>query len=274
MKKAKKVLLVLMSLVLMIECCGCGIFISERKLKKSIENALEEKYNEEFECFDVWSNRGDSYWGVCAPEKNHDIRFEALFLSDGKISEITSEGYYAACVAEQIEEDVQNELENVFDDFYLHSYMPVPLYSCENNDIYARNVRSESFDIGAYVEMANEKWKNESPTIALMICVNSSKTNKRGFEEEYDMLSNIILNINKLGMRTFIYLKFIPEKEYFNCIEYLEIRANTDSTFDDMVKDYSVKISNVKLNVHFECEETEYELLTKEEYIKQRKEVN
>ena len=123
MKKAKKILLVLMSAVLMIECCGCGIFISERKLKKVLENALEEKYDEEFECFDVWSNRGDSYWGVCAPEKNHDIRFEALFLSDGKISEITYEGYYAACVAEQIEEDVQNELENVFNDFYLHSYM-------------------------------------------------------------------------------------------------------------------------------------------------------
>ena len=46
MKKAKRILLVLMSAVLMIECCGCGIFISERKLKKCIENALEEKYDE------------------------------------------------------------------------------------------------------------------------------------------------------------------------------------------------------------------------------------
>ncbi|MCM1227441.1 MAG: hypothetical protein NC320_08460 [Clostridium sp.] len=271
MKTAKRLLLILISAVMMIGGCGCGMFVSESQLRQTLENALQEKYNEEFSCLDVWSNGGSSYWGVCAPEKNHDIRFEVLFYDDGGILE---EGYYAACVAEKIEENVQEELEYVFNDFYLHSYMPVPLYSRENDDIYAGNVRNESLDIAEYVEMANEKWKNETPTISLMICVNSSKTNKRSFEEEYDMLSNIILNINKLGMRTFIYLKFIPEKEYFNCIEYLEIRANTDSTFDNMVKDYSVKISNVKLNVHFECEETEYELLTKEEYIKQRKEVS
>lgn len=269
MKIAKRLLLILMSAVMMIGESGCSMFVSESQLKQTLENALQEKYDEEFVCLDVWLNGGSSYWGVCAPEKNHDIRFEALFYDDGGILE---EGYYAACVAEKIEENVQEELEYVFNDFYLHSCMTVPLYSCENDDIYAENIRNESFDIDEYVSYVKEK-REDRTSITLIMLVNSEKSNKLSFEEEYEKLSDIMLNIEKIGIGTITYLKFIPEKEYLDCIEYLETRDSVNSTFKDMVRDYPVKISDVDLNISFEGEDATYVLVTKEEYIKQRKEV-
>lgn len=273
MKKAKKVLLMLMSAILMIECCGCGIFISERKLKRLLENALEEKYDEEFECFDVWSNRGDSYWGVCAPEKNHDIRFEALFLSDGKISEITYEGYYAACVAEQIEEDVQNELENVFDDFYLHSYMTVPLVSYETNDIYAENVRNQSFDIDEYVSLVKEKREGRT-SITLIILINSEKNSILSYEEEYQTMSDFCKNIKAHNLNPAVFLKFIPEDKYLECIKYVKTKSSTNDTFEDMLRDYPVQVNDTNMGIRFEFEGDTHTTITLEEYINQRKEVN
>lgn len=41
-----------------------------------------------------------------------------------------------------------------------------------------------------------------------------------------------------------------------------------------MVRDYPVKVSDVNLNISFEGEDATYVLMTKEEYINQRKEVN
>ena len=174
MKIAKKLLLILMSAVMIIGGGGCSMFVSESQLKKTLENSLQEKYDEEFSCLDVWSNGGNSYWGVCSPERNHDIRFKSLFLSGGVIS---FDGYYSACVAEQIEEMVQKRLENVFNDFYLHSYMTVSLNSFEADDIYAEYVKNEQFDIDKYVNSANEKWSNGA-SITLIVLVKSEADNE------------------------------------------------------------------------------------------------
>ena len=242
---------------------GCGIY-PEWYLKHIVENSLEEKYGEEFYCYDVW---GDGK-GVCSPEKNHDIRFEVSFHADGKIVE---EGYYAACVAEQIEEDVQKELENVFNDFYLHSYMTFPLYSTNETDIYAENVRNESFDIDEYISLANEKWK-DPPCISFVLCINAASAYKLSIEEEYDRLYNIFTHIEELGINTIPYIKFLPENVYLQCIDYFKTRQGKNSTYDDMVREYPIKnLNTTTIFVYFqECELK----LTKEEYIKQRKEVN
>ena len=231
---------------------------------------MEAKYDEEFVCLDVWGNGGSSYWGVCAPEKNHNIKFKSLFLTGGKI---TYEEYYAACVAEQIEEDVQKRLENVFNDFYLHSYMTVPLKSREVDDIYAENVRNKLFDIDEYVNLANEKWQLRT-SISIIILVNNVEPGKISFEEEYNTLSKIFEQINEYGINTIVYLKFIPKEEYSECIRYLETCASTNSTFDDMVRDYNIKVSPYDTNIDFEFEGNTPITITQEEYIKQRKEVN
>ena len=271
MKVKKLISFIIMAVIFMltISLSGCG-FYSENQLKQTLENALEDKYDEEFVCLDVWGNGGSSYWGVCAPEKNHDIRFEALFGADGHIAE---EGYYAACVAEKIEEDVQKELENVFNDFYLHSYMNVPLYSFNETDIYAENVRNESFDLDEYVNLANEKWQWRT-SISIIILVNSVEPGKISFEEEYNTLSKIFEQINEYGINTIVYLKFVPDSVYTKCIEYLGSRANAKSYFDDLVRDYNIKPSNMTTNIDFEFEGNAPITITQEEYIKQRKEVN
>lgn len=248
---------------------GCN-YNSEKKLKEIITSALEEKYDEAFVCLDVWANGGSSYWGVCAPEKNHDIRFKALFLTGGKI---TYEGYYAACVAEQIEKDVQKKLESVFSNFYLHSYMTVPLVSREVDDVYAENVKNELFDIDGYVNSANEKWSNGA-SITLILLVKNEADNKCSFEDEYNKISDIVHEVENMGIRAITYLKFLPQNMYSNCVEYLETRANISSTFDNMVRDYPIKASDISLNIYFEFEGNTLITITQEEYMKQRKEVS
>ena len=269
MKVKKLISFIIMAVIFMstISLSGCG-FHSENQLKQTLENALEAKYDEEFVCLDVWGNGGSSYWGVCAPEKNHDIRFEALFGADGHIAE---EGYYAACVAEKIEEDVQKELENVFNDFYLHSCMTVPLYSRENDDVYAENVRNELFDIDKYVNLANEKWK-DPPCISFALCINSSSENKLSFDEEYENLYKIFTQIEKSGIGTIPYIRFLTKNVYSQCTDYFEAGGVIKSTFKDMVRNYPIQISNTTtLFVSFQDGKLK---LTKDEYIKQRKEVN
>lgn len=246
---------------------GCE-FHSVKDLKETIAKALKDKYDEEFICYDVWSNGGPSYFGVCSPEKNHDIRFEALFVDTG---EIAYEGYYAACVAEKIEEDVQKELEDVFNDFYLHSYMTVPLYSFNETDIYAENVRNVSFNIDEYIKLVKEKRTdpNYMPSISFVVCINTSIKDKISFGEEYDEMFDIFNKVDESGINAMIYLKFVPENKYLECIKYLEAKASANDSFENMVMDYPIKISNSISFINFRNMG-----FTKEIYINQRKEVN
>ena len=139
--------------------------------------------------------------------------------------------------------------------------------------LFRSNVRNESFDLDEYVNLANEKWQWRT-SISIIILVNSVEPGKISFEEEYNTLSKIFEQINEYGINTIVYLKFIPKEEYSECIRYLETCASTNSTFDDMVRDYNIKVSPYDTNIDFEFEGNTPITITLEEYIKQRKEVN
>lgn len=62
---------------------GCD-FNSEEKLKETVTSALEDKYGEEFVCFDVWGNGGYSYFGVCAPKKTIALGLRLYFLKEAR----------------------------------------------------------------------------------------------------------------------------------------------------------------------------------------------
>lgn len=246
---------------------GCKLIYSKKALKRTITKALEEKYDEEFFCDDVWQNRESTFYGVCSPKENHDIRFEALFTEEG---EIAFEGYYGACVSEQIEEDLQDQLETVFEDFYLHTYMTVPLCSFEDDDIYAQRVREQSFDIEDYVESENEK-RGFNPSISIYVLVNNEGGEKWNYEEEYDMLSEIFSKVDNMDVSTIITLKFLPSKKYSECIDYLEICMGSNTSFKRDLNDYAVKASDRYSNISFEYEGETYVTLSKEDYVNQRK---
>ena len=149
--------------------------------------------------------------------------------------------------------------------------MTVPLYSRENDDVYAENVRNELFDIDKYVNLANEKWK-DPPCISFALCINSSSENKLSFDEEYENLYKIFTQIEKSGIGTIPYIRFLPKNVYSQCTDYFEAGGVIKSTFKDMVRNYPIQISNTTtLFVSFQDGKLK---LTKDEYIKQRKEVN
>ena len=249
---------------------GCKLIYSKKALKRTITKALEEKYDEEFFCDDVWQNRESTFYGVCSPKENHDIRFEALFTEEG---EIAFEGYYGACVSEQIEEDLQDQLETVFEDFYLHAYMTVPLWSFENDDIPAQRVRDQSFDIDEYVESVHEE-REFGPSLSIYVLVNNEKDKKWNYEEEYDMLSEIFSQIDQMDINTIITLKFLPLENYSECIDYLEICVDPNTSFKRELNDFAVKASDRDSDINFEYKGGTYLVLTKEDYVNQRKGVD
>lgn len=170
---------------------------------------------------------------------------------------------------------MQNDLEIVFNDFYLHSYMTVPLYSMEDDDIYAQKVRTGSFELDEYIRLASEKRVdlNYTPSISFVVCVNTLAADKISFEEEYDKLFDTFTKIDELGINATIYLKFVPEKVYSECIKYLETYADAGGGFDNITGDYPIKVSNTTLFICFD-ESKDKLFITKENYINQRKGVN
>ncbi len=246
---------------------GCGLN-SESNLKETIEQALEDKYGEEFICHDIRANGGSSYFGVCSPNNHQEIKFTTLFLAGGTI---TYDGYYSSCVMEKIEEMVAVQLEDVFVDYYIHSYMPLPLVSRDVNDICAENVRNKSFDIDTYINLAKGEDNDEVPVICFVLCVNTSESGRLSAEEEYDALYDIFAEVDSLGVTSSVVLKFVPEEIYADCMEYLENSDSVSDTFNNIVEEYPIDNPNMPSEFFFSLAENKGNLtLTKEEYVNQR----
>ena len=271
MKYLRKFFLVIMIvlIIIMIVIFTGYHFNTDMKLKKTITIALEEKYGEEFICHDIRNNGGNSYFGICSPINNQDIKFETLFFSGGTIK---YDEYYSSCVAEKIEDIVDAQLKDIFEDYYLHSYLTLPLKSYESDDTCAENIRNKLIDIETYVNMANKK-SGYAPVIMFYLCVNSSEPSKLSFEEEYDILFNIFTKVDELGINSSIVLKFVPEETYKDCTKYLEKCVYVSDTFHLMVEDYPIhnfNLPSLEPFISFD-EDEEKTTLTKKDYISQRK---
>lgn len=267
----KITILIITCLFAMTALSGCSI-IAEQNEKSLIEDALKERYGEEFVCMKTWNNAADGYYshsfhGLCYPQNNESIKFEILF---GEESGILYEGYYAAAIAEQIENNVEKALGNVFSNFYLHTNMTLPLYCFQNTDDSIENVKNDELSVNEYIKKFSEKY-DYNPMITLVLCVDLSKKAKLSYKQEYKELSNIFSEIDKLGISTDVYLNFLPSNKYTECIEYLNNTANIDDYFESITKDYSVRSHNENYqNINFDYKGDTYVTITLEDYIRQR----
>ncbi len=76
------------------------------------EEALEEKYGEEFIVHDVWSKSPHDFYATCSPKANEEVVFKAVLWKDD--GEIEYDEYVQGIVARQISDKLESELQEYF----------------------------------------------------------------------------------------------------------------------------------------------------------------
>lgn len=247
---------------------GCG-FHTENQLKQILENALYEKYGEEFVCLNVWGKAGDSYYGVCYPKSNDKLMFESLFYSKGNL--ICD--YYPKSI-------VSNELSKEFDNALNHSFGNHFTYCYSNGGIYdedtAQKIKDNEFTLSYYFKQYSNTYASNEMELNYTICIDTSDI-RIDYDEEWNSILNAINSIQEIGNTNEIDLSFrmniyfVPNNIFNKCIEYFKENAQIRSSFQDIIEGYPEK--KYKRLIRFDVGMDIFPI-TKEEYINQRKEVN
>lgn len=247
---------------------GCGK--SEEKLKEIIETTLEEKYDEEFVCLDVWVNGGDSYYGVCYPKNNQELLFECLFYTNG---DLISDGYASRVISERFSKKLHDLIGDSFNECFVYCYNNGDMF----DDMTVQKIKDDEFTLDYYFKKRLETTNDNKITLNYTICFNTSAANKLTYEDEYDL---ILKSLKQIKQNSDVYgaelsfrmnLCFVPENIYNKCVDYFKENAQIKSSFQDMIEGYPER--KYKRLIKFDIGIDIYKL-TKDEYVKLRKEVN
>lgn len=112
MRHIKKILSAITALTLILSMhSGCGMFTNYKAIA---EQALEDKYGEEFICYSTW-DEGDFYYAKLSPAYDEGMKFYAGI--DLKDKEAYYDTYTEAIVEKQIADIVYEQMADVWTDF-------------------------------------------------------------------------------------------------------------------------------------------------------------
>lgn len=229
---------------------GYFLFGTEINREKHTKQLLSEKYGEEFEVLDTWSNGGNAYFALCYPTADRDLLFEASFnLKSKKFRD----EYPQSIVSKELKTIVTPKLNNIFGECYSCPFIgSVDSKITNKSDVTIENfvIKTKSYD---------------GPSSFYNIAVNCNKLFSDDFTKEYESLTQCLREMEEIGFDSVFHIYFLPEKSYFNFIEYYKTHYQVRGSFDEIIKG-SVEIGfgyrDGKLNI------------TEDEYIELRKEVN
>ncbi len=100
---------------------GCKGMVTEGKMKSMIEKALEEKYNEEFECIRILPNQNPSgsYDCVCCPINNKELKFEARMHTNGQYD---GDHYPTSIAARELSILFDDTLGDIWGEHFTYAY--------------------------------------------------------------------------------------------------------------------------------------------------------
>ena len=115
MTRMKRILPTLLSITLMLSLCsGCGMFTNYKAIA---EQALEDKYGEEFICYSTWDEGGDDYLAKLAPAYDESMKFMAAI--DTKDKSCYYDKYIEAVVGKQVADIVYQEMDDIWSEYYV-----------------------------------------------------------------------------------------------------------------------------------------------------------
>ena len=271
MKKLNKILLIGgMVMASLISFSGCNKN-NDEELESIIEEALETKYAEEFECINFWGIGKNYYNGVCYPKDEPDLLFETLFYSDGRIA---ADYYSTALVAKKLSNEFDNSLGEYLGEHFTYCYNNGGLHD-ERTAAYIIN---GDFTLEYYFERINEVYSGNNHKFELYydICVETSELNPN-YEEEWNAIIKAIEHVREIGAQNGtelsfrINLYFVPADMYEECMKYFKNNAQIRSDFENMIEGYPEKKYNrvIKFDI-----KNSVPTITKNEYVELRKETN
>lgn len=267
-------------------------YFSSAPLRARFEKLLEEKYGEEFVCFDARETGAYAFnpptgcTGFCAPKKDTDLVFEAR-TTVGKDSKLTYDRYPAAVTGCQLAEEFSKELDGVFG----QRAVTCKIGTYKDNDEVIRRIKDGTLDWEFYyTEFPNVNGSTHRSTTSFRILIDSSEL-KGSYEDEWDALKKAeekfgkIMRENGIEVEFVLYLYFAPHDMYDKCLELLTPRdvpsaEAVPSRLELYVNDYgenefSGKYHRViKINERMDESGTYYWTINKDTYIEARKNVD
>ncbi len=193
MKHIKKILLTITALTLILSMhSGCGMFTNYKAIA---EQALEDKYGEEFVCHSTWDEGTKYCYAKLSPKFNENMKFEATISIDGHI---IADEYIEKVVAEMCMDSMKDYLNDIGSKYTYYTSIN------DYNDIFSSR---NDVTIESYFTQDDIIY----PSFALAICFSNEYIISTNYENEYhtiiSMLSDDELeHLQDVSIRLFLYL--------------------------------------------------------------------
>lgn len=261
-------------LALTVGLSGCKRMNAESKLKLMIENALKEKYKEEFECIQVYGkNPSGTYNAICFPQNKEELMFDATIYPNG---ELGYDCYPNSIAAKYLSKAFDDELEDIWGRHFTYCYRKSGLIDDEET---ACKIADGNFTFEYYLKHINETYSANNSTLAYYtICVDSSKINV-SYGDEWDSISNALDNVYEIGLSCganlyfIMNIYFVPPELYDDCMNYFKNNAEVRSNLREMIEGYPEREHQRCIAFSINKDKDKFSP-TKEEYVKLRKEVD
>lgn len=246
--------------------------------RERFERLLEERYGEEFVCFETQNqhtiafNRPTYYEGLCAPKNDMSLVFEAGISI--KNENLIYDRYPAAIVGRQLSEELSNDLDGVFG----RRDIICKMGSSGDNDEVIQRAKDGTLDWEFYYVKNPYLYGdvNYSNYAAFYVLVDSSEL-RGSYEEEWDAFEaakkKIVDTIAKNGIELSVQIRlfFSPPDMYDKCLELLSSYEEDalGKLWEYLEDDYVHEVGARKY--HRTMELYRY---TRDEYIEKRADIN
>lgn len=221
--KIVKLGVILMVMASMLGLSGCTeLGSSKPKEVQLAEKMLKEKYNEEFVVYSIggrWGTLTNSTFAVvCSPADNPDLKFKAEVEKNGAYMH---DEYVSRRVSTLIEEALVKSLKDTVNKFVLKVSAGSKSIDSDNSS------------------MSIEEFLKEKPNEKFVVDVIIDKNSLDGVSGKtlYSSLNSMLDTVPKLSGAIEVY--FVTDDILQSSKNYLKEHANTDSEFDDILKNSS-----------------------------------
>ncbi len=259
--------------VLSMVLTGCNV-VTERKMKTMTEKALEEKYNEKFECIQVYGqNPSGASNAICYPVNDRALMFDATIYPDGTLG---YDCYPNSIAAKYFSNEFDDALRDIWGRHFTYCYKRSGIIDDEET---ARKIMNGEFTLEYYFNHFKETYTDDNTMLAYYtICVDSSKINV-SYDEEWDAISDALSGVYEIGLSygTQLYftvnIYFVPSDVYEECMNYFKDNAEVRSNLEEMIEGYPEREHHRQIVFDINSSENKFSP-TKEEYIELRKDID
>ncbi len=158
---------------------GCGMFTNYKAIA---EQALEDKYGEEFICYSTWDEGGNDYFAKLAPAYDEGMKFMAAI--DTKDKSCYYDKYIEAVVGQQVADIVYQEMDEIWSEYYVR--VAINGQGLEIAD-------TNHLSIESYYSAISDYSRSDQPFVKIVI--NGDKNTNQQYDNEYKALLSIIERI-------------------------------------------------------------------------------